>query len=117
MVCLFCGFRLTLERSLKDRWAVKCARCGFKGPDAEERDEPMRQYANTVEKIPTELKWLNDWARWRAADENGNIFEYEFAPVRREYDWYVADGRFELVFVGLGINWKNSLEKREECDE
>jgi hypothetical protein len=66
--------------------------------------------------------WVNDWARWRAVDSDGKLFEYERKPIiRLSVVWDYPDrdilhyqSLFELISEGHDpANWENSLEKRK----
>jgi hypothetical protein len=73
--------------------------------------DPNKKYAP----IPTE--WTHDWARFRALDDNGELWEFAEKP-KKEIDpvtmrWISIFGVTSLISRGHDpSNWENSLEER-----
>jgi hypothetical protein len=56
--------------------------------------------------------WVNDWAKWRAVDEDGFACEFDAKPEVRSYFWHKNGGK--QVRIGEGYDasdWENSLEE------
>jgi len=58
------------------------------------------------------IPWVNDWAKFRATDEDGKIFEFESRPSLHKDDGvWDSHGRMSQVYPVPG--WESSLEERE----
>jgi len=67
-------------------------------------------------------EWVNDLARWRAQDKNGEWWEYEDEPNEREdHDKWTTNKNLQCVSEGEVIgDWRDTLEERVMeccCDE
>lgn len=56
---------------------------------------------------------LSPWAKWIAADEDGEVWEYSKEPPCDKYGWGMPAHPFEMSRVGkvnpLGANWRQTL--------
>ncbi len=69
--------------------------------------DPTKKYAP----LPTE--WTHDWARWRAVDDNGELWEYEEKPHIQSACWSVLGDHLRLISAKHDpSNWENSLQER-----
>jgi len=58
--------------------------------------------------------WINDWANYQAVDEDGDLCEYEYEPVRASDMFVPYKGAQSIVSEGNdATNWQNSLVKRD----
>lgn len=54
-----------------------------------------------------------EWATWRAKDSSGEVWYYEFKPVKHDkvQMWVALDGRQVFgIGGGSGVGWESSLE-------
>jgi hypothetical protein len=117
--CLFCGKSLALERDLEGHWQVICPWCSMRGPIGVTMKNAEDLYLKGIGNLDwLRVKWQRDWARFRAVDANGKLFEYEFKPVLNEWDtgWEAKKGRIGHVADLKGPDWKQSLEERPRID-
>ncbi len=63
------------------------------------------------------MEWVNEWAKFRATDENGEVFEYENRPEQKVWFWHSVDQTALVYTVSYDRNWKNSLEERDMAKE
>ena len=63
------------------------------------------------------MKWVNEWAKFRATDSNGEVFEHENRPEKNEFFWKSDDKTASVYKVSYDRNWKNSLEERDMANE
>lgn len=67
------------------------------------------------------IKWVNDWANWRAYDEDGDLYEYEREPGTYKSQWgSVIGGRYVSISNGgcdTRPDWKETLEQRVRSEE
>jgi len=68
--------------------------------------DPNKKYA------PLPTKWTFDWARYRAINHFGELWEFDHKPIARRKVWHTT-GDSEFISEGHDpSNWKNSLEER-----
>lgn len=58
------------------------------------------------------IPWKNDWAKYRAMDLDGRVFEFEKKPeLYLDYGYWSAKGKFDEV--SNFDHWHETLEKRK----
>ena len=68
--------------------------------------DPNKKYA------PLTTKWTFDWARYRAINHFGELWEFDHKPIAQRKVWHTT-GDSEFISEGHDpSNWKNSLEER-----
>lgn len=58
-----------------------------------------------------------EWAMWRAKDSSGEVWYYEFKPVKHDMlkMWVALDGRQVFgISGGSSVGWESSLEQYNE---
>ncbi len=63
------------------------------------------------------MNWVNEWAKFRATDSNGEVFEHENRPRKNEFFWQSGDRTASVYKVSYDRNWENSLEERDMANE